>query len=577
MSENIFSSKNYRDYLVQYQGEIIENLNSIEGIVIKPINSELAILAIRKDLQNHINDFSVLEKNLNKDKTLLSSIVYIKSPELYTLEDISPIEEAQVSSVQQNNPLNLLGENVVVGIIDTGIDYLNNEFITDDNKTRINFIWDQSLDTPQESKNDLKYGRIYEKEDINKAIEVYKQGGDPYDIVKTKDEIGHGTAMAGIIAGSGKNKELRGVAPKCELCIIKLAEAISYKEDFEIEIPVYNVTSIVIAIEALYKYAIAYKKSIVIYLPLGTNSGNHHGTGLLNEYIENITNNRGIIVVTGAGNEGDVGHHASGIIEKKDMVDDIELYVAERQKILITDIWIDMPNIMSVNVISPSGEETGVLVPLLKKENKYKFIFENTVVDIRYYIPEETTGDEYIQIYLYDIEPGLWTFRIIGNIISSGIFNIWIPQKGITKPGTAFRAPDPYGTLMIPGDSTSVVTVAAYNQNSNNALIYSSMSFKDIEVSIIDLAAGGVNAITTASNNSTTTVSGTSVSAAVVAGVCALLLEWGIVDGNYPYMYCQSLISYLVKGTDRRKGDIYPNAQWGYGTLNVLKMFENMT
>lgn len=488
MSENIFNSINYRDYLVQYQGKTIGKLNNIDGVLIKPINDELAILTIRKNLQNNINDFSVLEKNLNND--LLSSIIYIKSPELYTLEDISPLEEAQISSVQQSNPLNLLGDNVVVGIIDTGIDYLNEEFITDDNKTRINFIWDQSLDIFEDSNGELKYGEIYRKDDINKAIELYKQGGNPYDIVKTKDEIGHGTAMAGIIAASGKNPELRGGAPKCELCIIKLAEAVSYKEDFEIEVPVYNVTSIVIAIETLYKYAIEYKKPLVIYLPLGTNSGNHQGTGLLNEYIENVTNNRGIIVVTGAGNEGDVGHHASGIIEKKDMIDDIELYVAERQKVLIADIWIDMPNIMSVNVISPSGEETGVLVPLLKKENKYKFIFENTVVDIRYYIPEETTGDEYIQIYLYDIQPGLWTFRIIGNIISSGIFNIWIPQKGITKPGTGFRAPDPYGTLTIPGDSTSVVTVAAYNQNTNNALIYSSMTFKNSEVSIIDLAAG---------------------------------------------------------------------------------------
>ncbi|MBN1074196.1 peptidase S8 [Clostridium botulinum] len=577
MSENVFNSKNYRDYLVQYQGKIIENLNSIEGIVIKPINSELAILAIRKDLQNHINDFSVLEKDLNKDKTLLSSIVYIKSPELYTLEDISPIEEAQVSSVQQNNPLKLLGEDVVVGIIDTGIDYLNNEFITDDNKTRINFIWDQSLETPEESKDDLKYGKIYEKEDINKAIEVYKQGGNPYDIVKTKDEIGHGTAMAGIIAATGKNPELRGVAPKCELCVIKLAESISYKEDFEIETPVYSVTSIVIAIEALYQYAITYKKPIVIYLPLGTNSGNHHGTGLLNEYIENITNNRGIIVVTGAGNEGAAGHHASGIIEKKDNIEEVELYVAEKQKVLIADIWIDMPNIMSINIISPSGEDTGIIVPLLNKENKYKFIFENTIVNIRYYIPEETTGDEYIQIYFYDIQPGLWTFRIIGDVISSGIFNMWIPQNGITKPGTAFRAPDPYGTLMIPGDSISVVTAAAYNQNSNNALIYSSMSFKDTEVSIIDLAAGGVNTVATSPNNGITKVNGTSVAAAVVAGVCVLLLEWGIIDENYPYMYCQSLISYLLKGTDRRKWDMYPNAQWGYGTLNVLKMFENMT
>lgn len=155
-------------------------------------------------------------------------------------------------------------------------------------------------------------------------------------------------------------------------------------------------------------------------------------------------------------------------------------------------------------------------------------------------------------------------------------YNAWLWQSGITLPGTRFLPSNQYGTVTIPGDSDFVVTVAAYNQNNNNLLSYSGVSFKDEYIDKIDFAAGGVNTMTVGLNNSTQIISGTSLAAAIGAGASVLLFQWGIVKGNYPYMYSQSIKTFLWRGVIKRGKDIYPNPEWGYEIINFYKIFENM-
>ena len=174
------------------------------------------------------------------------------------------------------------------------------------------------------------------------------------------------------------------------------------------------------------------------------------------------------------------------------------------------------------------------------------------------------------------MQPGSWKLRLTANAVTNGVFNAWIPVKGISVGDTRFIQSDPFGTLTVPGDSPSAMTVAAYNQNNNNTINYSGMAFKNDLSDAIYVAAGGVNAKTVAPDNQTAIVNGTSVSAAVTGGVCALIFQWGMTDGNYPNMYSQSLITYIIRGTTKRRGDIYPNPQWGYGILNVFGIFSNM-
>ena len=563
--ESIFNEKNYNHYMVQYQGNIKEEVSKNPGYYATIINDKYAILSIKSDLGIDIGDIK------------LKTVVYVKPVEIYTLQEISPIEASGVRFLQVDLPLNLTGKGVDVAIIDSGIDYLSDEFMNSNGETRIECIWDQTIISEEQDKDIfVPFGTVYRREKIDAAIRAHREGKSSYEIVPSKDEIGHGTSMSGIIGSSGKNPELKGVVPECDFVVVKLVEDISYKVQFDIKIPVFNIASIFSALEFIYEYALTSKKPMVIYFPLGSTLGNHKGNGILEEYIESITRSSGIVLVTGTGNQRDTGGHTSGIISEVGERDVMELQVSPEQKYLWVDIWTELPNVMSLDIVSPSGESSHIIPIIINSTRAYTFLFEKTSVKVNYYFPEENTGDELIRIRFYNLQPGIWSLRLIANSILNGVYNAWLPQMGITVGNTKFSASDPYGTFTSPGTSTYIVTVAAYNQNNNNIVNYSGMAFREKFIDTIDVAAGGVNALTVAPDNKTTVVNGTSVSAAVVAGVCAMLFQWGIVQGNDPHMYSQTVKAYLAKGTFQRPGDIYPNARWGYGILDVLKMFKNM-
>ena len=566
--EYIFRDRGYRSFIIKYNKEILEEVEKIDGVYLTPIREIYAILTIRDDGINSYEKSQIISVNVGA--------LDIKYLQLYKLQDISPIGAANVGSVQINTPLNLTGRDVLVGIIDTGIDYLSNEFMTTSGKTRINFIWDQTIENKAGINRTVPYGTEYYSEEINIAIELFKQGKDPYVVVPSKDKIGHGTNMASIIGAAGINNELKGVAPECEFCIVKLAEPIIYKDDTNINIPVFDLTSIFIGIVRLYEYSLKSLKPMVIYLPLGSNSGNHRGNGIINELIQNVSSSVGVVVVTGAGNEGAEGGHTSGTISTVGGTEDIYLNISKEQNSLVVEIWVETPNIMSINVISPSGEDTGIIPVLINSKQEFNFVFEKVSVQVFYFIPEATTGDELILVYFQNLQPGTWKLRLTANIITNGVFNAWIPVKGISLGDTAFIQSDNYGTFTTPGDSPNIITAAAYNQNNNNTLKYSGMAFKNDLLQTINIAAGGVNQKALGPNNKVDIVSGTSVSAAVVSGVCLLMFQWGIVDDNFPSMYSESLITFLVRGAGKRRGDLYPNPEWGYGMLDVFKIFSTI-
>ena len=565
--ESIFRDINYFQYMVQYQGDIEKEITKELGYYVTLINDEYAILAVPKQ-----------EIEIDIRKPIFSSIVYVKPSEMYTLQEISPIEASQANFVQANSPLNLTGKGVNVAIIDSGIDYLSDEFMKPNGETRVECIWDQTIISDKEDvANTVPYGTVYTKSEIQDAIKAYGEGKSPYDIVPSKDEIGHGTNMAGIIGATGKNPNLKGVAPDCDFVVVKLLKDYAYEARFHVEVPVFNITSIFTALQFVYEYALKNDKPMVIFIPLGSNFGNHKGNGILEEFIELILNSGSIVAVSGSGNQGGKGSHAFGILSEVGAVGTTELQVSPAQNDLWVEIWTDLPNIISLDIISPSGENTGIIPFVINSTELYTFTFEKTLIRVNFYLPEENSGDELIRIRFYDLQPGIWRFRLTANAISNGRYDAWIPAEGITLGDTKFSSSDYYGTITNPGSSHYIVTAAAYNQTNNNILNYSGRALVSDYIDVIDVAAGGVNALTVAPNNQTSIVNGTSVSAAVVAGVCAMLFQWGIIDGNQPYMYSQTIKAYLAKGVNKRKGDFSPNPQWGYGMLNVLRLFENLT
>ncbi|WP_160686285.1 S8 family peptidase [Clostridium sp. C2-6-12] len=563
---NIFLDTNYYHYIVQYEGNIEEEVSKQPGFFVTIVNDKYAIISTTSDIE------------INIEGPKFSTIIYVALPSFYTLQEITPTEASGANFLQLELPLRLTGTGVTVAVIDTGIDYLNDEFIRENGETKIEYIWDQTIASEEETTQNqqVPFGILYSKKDIQQAIDTYKAGNNPYDIVKTVDEIGHGTNMAGIIGAIGKKANLKGVVPDCNFVVVKLLETISFKKLYNIEIPTYDIVSIFSALEFLYRYYLENNKPLIIYFPLGSNLGNHRGRGILEQYMDSIARNSGIAIVTGTGNQGASETHTSGAITQVNEERTIQLYISPEQKFTVIEIWVDTPNIMSLTIISPSGESTETIIAEINALKTYSFVFENTSVKINYYIPEESSGDELIRIRFFNLKEGVWRFKLTGRVILDGKFNAWIPQLGLTVGGSKFISSDPYGTIMNPSTSSYLITAAAYNQNNNTILSYSGMTLLDDYIDKIDVAAGGVNALTTAPNNQTAIVNGTSVSAAVLAGACAMLFQWGIVEGNYPNIYSQTLKTYISRGAVQRSGDSYPNPQWGYGMLNILKIFQNM-
>ena len=582
-NEYIFNSSNYVHMIIEYLGKPKGDKKNEEGVFITFINSEYAIASIRLDILRANNKLDEINQDINYIRGIIEEyidssdfrVIYVIPTQLYTLQEISAIESAQVNLLEANSQLNLNGNGVIIGIIDTGIDYLNEEFRDEDGKSRILYIWDQTINSDN-SNYEVSFGTIYTNEEINKAIKAYDSGGNPYDIVPSKDNYGHGTGMAGIVGARGKNKDIRGIAPKCKFVVVKLSEAKYTQENIGADMPIFSLASILPAIEYLKKALFTEKKPIVILLPLGSNNGNHKGNNVFDNFIESISSNIGIVLVTGSGNQGNTDRHVSGIIKDKNTIEAIEMLVAEKQRYMALEIWVDLPNIIEINLISPSGEETGFIQGGTSVDKLSNFIFEKTITRISYFLPESYTGEEKVSIYFGDLVPGIWQMKLRIREGEMAKYNAWLWQSGLSLPGTRLTPSDPYGTLTIPGDSDFVVTVAAYNQNNNNLLSYSGVSFREEYIDKIDFAAGGSNTLTVGLNNTTQVVNGTSLSAAIGAGACALLFEWGIVQGNYPYMYSQSIKTFLRRGVIRRGKDIYPNPQWGYGIINFYKIFENM-
>ncbi|EOU1503517.1 S8 family peptidase [Clostridium perfringens] len=570
--KNFYNDKNYISFVVAYDGNIKKEIDDINDASIFFIDDNFAILSIK--LQNYMETIRSIK-----------SIIYIELNGIYTLGE-SPVEDSKAPIFHRNPSLNLRGSGVVVAIVDTGIDYLNNEFMREDETTRILRIWDQTIDSGKTPDGFIS-GSEYIEEDINKAIQAQKQGQNPYDIVPSKDDYGHGTKMAGIVGARGINREIVGVAPDCEFIIIKLQEASKEYVDFYYakgDKAKYRNTDIIMALKYLYELSFTLNKPMIIYLPLGSNLGDHAGASILERYVDTkISGRNSLFVVTSTGNQGNTDTHTSGEIKSNGDSQIIELNCGKEQKGLVLQIYAQRPSKIKLGILSPSGERFENTNPrktkhiLINDAPIWKFIYEGTTVQVTYDSPDEFTGDDKFVIKMEGITEGVWRFILTSNNIVDGKYYAWILQRELLAENTRFLNPSPYTTLTIPGTAKTIINTSYYNQN-NGAIVSESgrgYTMKDYIQPII--TAGGINAITTKPGGGTITMSGASVAGAILAGCCALIIQWAVVDGNDPQMYATKLQAYIIRGARKREGDTYPNRQWGYGILDMQEIFKSLT
>ncbi len=479
------------------------------------------------------------------------------------------LQSAGILQVLEQPFLSLRGRGVLIGIVDTGIDYTNKSFIYEDGTSKIQYIYDQTIrSTPPEG---FYIGTEYAKEQIDAAL----KSENPFEIVPSRDTVGHGTFLASVAAGR-ENGENIGAAPDAELIIVKLRTARNYvRERFLIppdQQNAFETGAIMVGIEYILQKAQGLNRPVSICIGTGTNMGGHDGFSTYENYLNNVSSIRGVCLVTAAGNESQARHHTQGILKRNNDTAPIEIRVGENAGNIYMTICNGPSDRMSVSIRSPTGELIERVPAKTNIMYQAKLVLERSRVSVEYYFPVEGSGGQISVIKIYDATPGIWTVTVHGDIVIDGTFHSWLPITGMISPNVEFVTPTPTTTIVVPGTAIGVITVGAYNSSNNTLYVNSSWGPTRLPQISPDLTAPGVN-VTGSFPTGNGAMTGTSVSAAITAGAAALALQWGIIEGNDLSMSTFQVKALLIRGCSRDPGLSYPNVQWGYGRLNLFESF----
>lgn len=452
---------------------------------------------------------------------------YNAFPKLYGLLDMNVLEEIGVTNIRRIPNFDLTGADVLIGFIDTGINYNLDIFKNEDNTTRIASIWDQEYYESEETAF-VSYGRVYSREEINAAI----NSDTPYDIVKQKDEIGHGTTLAAIAAGNyDTENDFLGVAPDSDIVVVKLKTAKEYlKEYYQIEEGAicFQDNDIMAGIQYLLEESRRLKKPLVICLGVGTNSGSHEGRDNLSQYIDDFSSNAGIAVVVAGGNEVATRHHYGGVMNITDNnnIETIELSIGENVRGFSMEIWLENPNLASISFRSPMGENTGVLVMRPTRSDNLHFLFDRTRIYVDMVSIEENSGNALIFIRFINPSQGIWNIDIYKQNRIEGRFDAWLPLRGLVSENVTFINSDPNTTLVSVANGAYSIAVSGYNGNTDGIYVNSSRGYTFDNRIKPDLAAPAVEVYGPNGRGDYIYNTGTSIASALTAGTVAMLFQW---------------------------------------------------
>jgi subtilisin family serine protease len=506
-------------------------------------------------------------------ENVISRMGYASIPTLFGLVSQASLEASGIPAVRNNPNLNLRGRGVLIGFVDTGIDYTNPVFQYNDKTTRIASIWDQTV-IPVNDSEHIPYGTEYSREQINEAL----LAADPYSIVPSRDEIGHGTMIAGIAAGSEDFENgFSGVAPEAELVVVKLKPAKPYLKEF-FRIPedavAYQETDLIYGIQYLIDYAALKNQPIVICIAVDTAQYAHDGRGTTSNWLSFLSTRPRIGILIAVGNEGIAQRHLGGFITEENAYKTVELNVGPNESGFSMELWGTVPNTFSIDITSPSGEYIPIIALRLDETRKFSFIFDPTIIYVDSQLVESQSGDQLILLRFTRPSQGRWKFNVYSKGVLPINFNIWLPMGNFIGPDTFFINPDPNITLLSLSCSITPISVTAYNTVDNSLYINAGRGYTRVNIVKPEIAAPGVDILSPSLNHGFVRVTGTSAAVAHVAGAAALMFEWGIVKGNYPEMSTEDLKVFMIRGAKRKTDLVYPNYEWGYGMLDVFNIFQ---
>lgn len=538
-----------------YKFSLGEN-NNVQLVVLYRGNAEqtrIFIEGLGGKFQDLGYNFGIIDIPIDKldELSVSNTIQYIELPKNLYEQDKESNRASCILELPPN--FKLSGQGILIGFVDSGIDYTHPAFMDNTGNTRIEYIYDLSTG-----------GNIYNKEMINNAI----KSNNPYSIIPSIDNTGHGTHVSGIAAAGGNiNEQYKGAAPNAAIAMVKAARGVTILS-----------SQIMQGIKFLLDKSKELNMPLVINISLSTNDGAHNGSSLLEQYIRTIANLERVVIVIAAGNEGDAGHHVGGELNKTQR----RIFnIASDEKSVVMNLYKSiLPNI-SINIISPTGQSSGSIII---QEGYIQGAIGKDRYDV--YIagakPFELNSE--IKIILsarseYLVQ-GVWTLEI--NVLNEyeGKYSIWLPVLEGLNPGTRFLEPNQFNTLGIPATVDNIIAVGSYNYRTNNLSSFSGRGEQIWQIAVRpDLVAPGEEIAGPVPNGGYDNKTGTSMATPQVSGICALMMEWGIIKGNDPYLFGQRLKYYLVRGARRRRSDVtYPDPLWGYGEVcvfNSLSLLES--
>ncbi len=546
------SGSNTWELIVKYTGDI-QSVAKRYGASAVVLLGGYAIVTLP---QEHINEFADC-----------AEVVYIEKPHRLFFSDRQALERSCVYYAW-SEPYSLSGEGVLAAVIDSGIDWKNTDFRNSDGSTRILKLWDQTV-APESSgyapPEGYVVGTEYNRDVINLALSGDEAALRSMNL--SRDYSGHGTFVTGIAAGNGQGMagSFRGVAFESELIIVKLGD--SEQRQFP------RTTRLMEAVNYCIMEAQKEGKPVVINMSFGNNQGSHDGTDLLSTYLNAASDVWKNVIVCGSGNEAGNGIHASGMLSGR-KAESVELAVGEYESGFNLQLWKNYSDEYGVELIAPSGERSGNL----RTYGADRMSLDNTQVYVYYGQP--TPYSRYQQLYFEFVPaggyvtPGVWRIVMTPVRIVDGRYDLWLQESATLNEDTRFFSPSEETTLTVPSAAGKVITVGAYNSRTDAYADFSGRGYTRTNDNIKpDIVAPGVNIVSTAVNGGYTVRSGTSMAVPFVSGSAALLMQWGIVKRNDPYLYGEKVKAYLIRTARHLPGEPVPSKRTGWGALCLRNVF----
>jgi minor extracellular serine protease Vpr len=518
---------------------IIRYTGSLEDVFALGIRGEellggYAILWIPQSMISTVSGFPQIEY-IEKPKRLFFAVYQAKAASCLT-----PL---------QDGGMGLSGAGILTAVLDSGIDYTHPDFRNQDGTTRILYLWDQTLD------------QIYDEAQINEALNAPSKQ-QAREIVPSVDISGHGTAVAGIAAGNGRSSQgrYRGVAYESRLLIVKLGAA--QTDGFP------RTTQLMRALNFVLVKAAELHVPVAVNISFGNTYGSHDGTSLLETFIDDAAGFGRNVIVAGSGNEGISGGHTSGRLEQG-QEKEVLVSIAPYETGLSIQLWKSFADQFRITLVSPSGQRLG---PFSETIGTQRFRYQKTQILVYYGEPSPYSQSQEIYLdFIPDetyIDNGIWRISLEPVKLLTGKYDLWLPAHNVRNPSTRFLSAVPETTLTIPSTARKVITVGAYDPSYQSYADFSGRGYTRLDQVKPDLAAPGTDIVTVSAGGGYESVTGTSFAAPFVTGTAALLMEWGIIKNQDPFLYGEKVKARLLRGARQLPGFTeWPNPELGYGVL----------